>query len=56
MVLLNIEGRKVKHNAVLYTNECVQRSTFPEQNNMLMTALNVIFVNVTSKEVLLLEP
>lgn len=56
MVLLSIEGKRVKHNAVLYTNENVQYIPFPKQNNMLMTLLSVVFVNVTSKEALLLEP
>lgn len=56
MILLNIEGKRVNHNAVLYTNENVQYIPFPEQNNMLMILLNVIFVNVTSREALLLEP
>lgn len=56
MVLLNVEGKRVKHNAVLYTNENVQYIPFPKQNNMLMTLLDVVFANVTSKEALLLEP
>lgn len=56
MIILSIEGKKVNHNAVLYTNENVQCIPFPKQNNTLMTLLNIIFVNVTSREALLLEP
>lgn len=56
MVLLNIERKRVKHNAVLYANENVRYIPFPKQNSMLMPLLSVVFVNVTSKEALLLEP
>lgn len=49
MVPLNIEGKRVKHNVMLYTNENVQCIPFPEQNCMLMAVLSVIFANAKSK-------
>lgn len=55
MVPLNFEGKRVTHNAMLYTNENVQCISFPEQNSVLMAVLSVISVNVMSKEALLLE-